>query len=105
MATVQVAFERIVRMRLPVCFDDVLVQVDPNMFRVPQVLDELAQSEAPAPSGVCAVLGLEPGASFRQAVERYRLSMAPPAPQPPRARERKPHRLRLRLVENSADVT
>ena len=79
---IEEAFERICRMKLPVCFDDVLVEVDPNTFRVPMVLDELASSEERAPTGICGMLGLEPGATFRQAVERYRLSIAPPTPQP-----------------------
>ena len=83
MATmIEEAFSRICRMKLPVCFDDLLVEIDPNTFRVPMVLDELAESEQKAPSSLCVVLGLEPGSTFRQAVQRYRSGIAPPTPQP-----------------------
>ena len=79
---IEAAFERICRMGLPVCYDDLLVEIDPNTFRVPMVLDELAASEQKAPSSLCVVLGLEPGSTFREAVQRYRSGIAPPTPQP-----------------------
>ena len=82
-------------MGLPVCYDDLLVEVDPNMFRVPMVLDELSRSKEPAPVGLCVVLGLEPGSTFREAVQRYRESIAPQQPEPAHARH---HRKRLRRV-------
>lgn len=99
--SVEQAFARIVRMRLPTCYDDLLVEIDPNMLRVPQVLDELGRSLDPAPLTICYMLGLRPGSTFRRAVLRYRESVAPATPQPKqtglhyRKRKRKIHRLRL----------
>ena len=85
-----------IRMGLPVCYDDVLVEIDPNMFRVPMVLDELAESKEKAPRVICVMLGLEPGATFREVVERYRSGIAPPTPQPSPTRGRGPLVMRKR---------